>query len=509
MEIDKSIIEGLRKQGLLDEEMADGEVTQEVVDEVTQGREPASELSPLETVKKNFGQSRLGKAVETLSEGLETSDPDHPLANPGLTDKQIQTIDQNVLDSPIGQAISGDPNLTAQKAVAEQANVAAEAIIDEVQVNQAADLVSLKAMDDANIVKAPPVAEQKLQKELAITRQEKELAGNEAQKNRYNLMSQEYLKRQEALAKDYEAKVSIEVANLQNEGDALRKELTQAKIDPSRWWGSRTTGQKIGLAISAFLGGGDVIERMIDKDIEAQRANIQNKQGLYSKVLERVKNSEDALRSTKAMYMQQVAQQFEMQSRQTADQFRAQEYKMKAQEFNMKAYQLTQEIAQKRILNQAYGGTITPQMAAMLPKEDRARYIPELGQLAPDVDSAKKAREIKGNFESTMKTLEAAIAHRKEYGAETLNRKAMATGRSLSNQLTLAVKNAFNLGVLSAQDVELVEGVTGGDLSSLGYIMPRLEAFKSQMEQQYKTKMKALGIDPNIKHTRNNFRPGI
>lgn len=66
--------------------------------------------------------------------------------------------------------------------------------------------------------------------------------------------------------------------------------LANTKVDPERWWASRSTGQKIAGYISAIVGGlvqsgrtgngrnvgMDMIQKSIDDDVEAQKANIAN-----------------------------------------------------------------------------------------------------------------------------------------------------------------------------------------------------------------------------------------
>lgn len=513
MAVDKTVLEGLAAQGFDLGEVEEEEKAQEdeAIEEVDLDQEENSRSpsSVTERISENFNNSRLGKAVSEFTSGLDEVDPENPLNNPGLTEEQKQTIDKNVANSPIGKAIIGDPADVEDQVALNQAATMAQEVLGARQADLTGELVANKALEDANIIKAPSVNQQSLQKDIALVQQERDLASKQEEKTRFDLMAKQNEQRQRSFQMEYEAKVNERLTELEGEASNLRKEIAEQQIDPGRFWSSRTTGQKIGLAISAFFGAGDTIMKLIDRDIEAQKANLNKTQGLYGKVLDRIKNTEDATRATKAMYLQEVAQQFQMRMSKETNEMRRQELGLKAEEYRQRSAKLTMELAQKQVLAQAYKTGVTPQMVAMLPKEEQAKYVPGLNQLAPDADSAKKARELTGNYDSVMNTLEAAISHRKEYGAETLNRKAMATGRSLSNQLTLAVKDAFNLGVLSAQDVELVEGVTGGDLSSIGYIIPKLEAFRDQMRGQYVSRIKSLGLDPNFKQTKNNFRAGL
>lgn len=67
---------------------------------------------------------------------------------------------------------------------------------------------------------------------------------------------------------------------------AMSKQYLNGNIDPNKWWGSRTTAQKIAIGIGAFLsgfGGSDavikMVENAIDRDIDAQEKNFKMTEG--------------------------------------------------------------------------------------------------------------------------------------------------------------------------------------------------------------------------------------
>lgn len=73
--------------------------------------------------------------------------------------------------------------------------------------------------------------------------------------------------------------------------DQAYEELGKREIDPDRWWGSRSTGQKVAAYVSAmiggFLGAGRrpneglaLITQAIDRDIDAQKANLIHQRGV-------------------------------------------------------------------------------------------------------------------------------------------------------------------------------------------------------------------------------------
>jgi hypothetical protein len=67
-------------------------------------------------------------------------------------------------------------------------------------------------------------------------------------------------------------------------------QLAQTEIDPDRWWSSRSTGQQIAMVAAGALGGflnptganstANLMSQAIDRDVDAQKANLANQRGL-------------------------------------------------------------------------------------------------------------------------------------------------------------------------------------------------------------------------------------
>lgn len=90
---------------------------------------------------------------------------------------------------------------------------------------------------------------------------------------------------------------------------ALQDEISSGRIDPNRYWNDKSTPNKILSAFAIALGGFgesgkngamDVINKQIDADIDAQKANLKNKESLLSKNIELLGDmrlAEDATRA--------------------------------------------------------------------------------------------------------------------------------------------------------------------------------------------------------------------
>ncbi len=99
----------------------------------------------------------------------------------------------------------------------------------------------------------------------------------------------------------------------------LSEQVAAAKIDPNHYMSSMSTGNKIIAAIAMALGGAgaaasgqknlahEVIQDAINKDIEAQRSNLDTKKSLLSMNMEKYKDARLAQQAT-FMQMQAMAQ---------------------------------------------------------------------------------------------------------------------------------------------------------------------------------------------------------
>lgn len=91
------------------------------------------------------------------------------------------------------------------------------------------------------------------------------------------------------------------------ETEKLYSDTLNQKVDPNHFWASMSTGNRIIAAISLALGGIgggltgkggnvalDIINKAIDRDIEAQKGNLENKKSLLSINLQRTRDLNEA-----------------------------------------------------------------------------------------------------------------------------------------------------------------------------------------------------------------------
>lgn len=308
--------------------------------------------------------------------------------------------------------------------------------------------------------------------------------------------------------------------------DELRKIPTD--VDPKRFWREQGNGNRITAAIGIFLGGlgrgpNDalrIVENAVERDVQAQQANIQNARALkldemeaqrniYAANLAALGDEREAALATKAALYERVEAQLAATAAKYADPAIQAEADRAVAQLGQKRAQTEKEfigLSNQNALAKANHDINRAQLAAQqqsaaaqaqaakvagagkMDEANRERYVPGLG-LALDKDAAKKARELSGNYESVKGDLKALQEWRKKYGAETLNMAAVAEAKTISLRLQNAIR-ADGLGTLDKNAQEFLEGMTGGDPSRIGNVEASLNALERSLDTSYKARTK-------------------
>lgn len=133
-----------------------------------------------------------------------------------------------------------------------------------------------------------------------------------------DLMAAQYQKNLEAQQEEMKA-TQVKLQQYQNQYDEIQKQVAAGKIDPNKYMHDKSTGQKIAAAIGIMLGGIGaglthgpnvglgIIQKNIENDIEAQKANLGNKRSLLSDNLRAQGNMMAATNATR-LQMNAIAQ---------------------------------------------------------------------------------------------------------------------------------------------------------------------------------------------------------
>jgi hypothetical protein len=197
--------------------------------------------------------------------------------------------------------------------------------------------------------------------------------------------------------------------------DAASKNLADQKIDPDRYWSSRSTASKVSYGIAAILGGFlegakggansgiEMLNTAIDRDIAAQRQELETKKdrvadmnSLYARAYQATGDHEEADRLARGVLLEGMKAKT-MALAETAGTpvalAKGDELSAKLQEEKEKVVRggLEDDV---KLHKYSPGGDVTVGGGAPVPKEDVARAVNVAGEtyLAPDKEAAAKLR---------------------------------------------------------------------------------------------------------------------
>lgn len=216
---------------------------------------------------------------------------------------------------------------------------------------------------------------------------------------------------QNALTASRKAQEDQQALDFQNKLKVDATDIANSKVDTDRFWNNTSTAGKIAAGIGLFLGSFgagpnravDVINNSIRQDIDAQKADIENKKsgfaankGIYGEMVNLFKDRGLADLATQAQYQQHAQNQIAMAQAKYAGsgegakmQQLADELAIKQQETAMGFNQRAQQMATLSGLSS--GNTnVNP---LLLDKDTAAKFVPGYG-VTYSADDAKDMKEL-------------------------------------------------------------------------------------------------------------------
>lgn len=195
---------------------------------------------------------------------------------------------------------------------------------------------------------------------------------------------------------------NMQQQNLQNQDKEMDAWISDAKnghIDPNHYVNNMTGGQKI-IAIGLLLGGVSagltgkdnpvqkILEDNINRDVEAQKANMSQKNNVFRAMQQKYGNQKDAALATQLFYRNLMVDKV----MQAAAQNKGPQAQMQAQMFAVQQQQqmmpIKMQLATSQTINQALDkGTISPEQAIPF-------KIPDKTEQSKAFDSLGKIRAI-------------------------------------------------------------------------------------------------------------------
>lgn len=206
-------------------------------------------------------------------------------------------------------------------------------------------------------------------------------------------------------------------SELENERQALAHDIQNGHIDPKHYWNAMGTGQKVSTSIGLILGGiGSgltggpnpalgFLNSQIDRDVEAQKADLGKKENLLSFNMRQFGNLHDAATMTKVMQTEIASNQLKMAAAKAATPEAQARALTAAGQLDMQAAPLMQQLAMKRTALSHWSASDPAQavraleISGVMPKEDVATASKELGQ-------ARELEKLRANMNNAFDTLD-------------------------------------------------------------------------------------------------------
>lgn len=286
------------------------------------------------------------------------------------------------------------------------------------------------------------------------------------------------------------AKLQERAAQIEAENEQLFKATQENKIDPKRLWNNMSTGNKILGAFALILGGAGsggqaennaalkIMNQSIDNDIKAQMADSDNKRSLYQMNLQKYRDVSAAVDATK-IQLNSIAQGklAQLTARYAGPQAMA------------KAHGLMAQLKQQGI---GYQAELLSKVAKSQ-ADMQENYIPGYG--TAKVKPSDKDREALAAAKQIRAALTELQSRAVKIGSTLPGSEADRVNKAKIAALQLQMKNAFQLGVLSGSDLEMLDRLVAdpGSLRS-DRAIAQLEATKQSMSALERGVLDKLGV---------------
>ncbi len=299
---------------------------------------------------------------------------------------------------------------------------------------------------------------------------------------------------------------------LAEQHDKLQAKIDQTSslsIDPNRFWASKGTGDKviagIALALGALSTNGNqavpVIQSAINRDIDAQKANIgikekgvENQKGFYADMLNTFRDDRLARAATTAAYYQNAGNQIQA----IAAKYSSPEAQANAMNLLAQVEQKKQEATNAFMMQYQSMMPLSPNTnPEMLPPEKRERMVPGYSNFALDKPNADDMKTTIGKVETAKDYITQLQNLASQPGAATIPAKREEVKR-LVNLTIGAIKDpVLGTSKLSENSEDFFKEMVAdpSKLFSLGETNKKeLGALKDNLDTIVSSRAKAYGL---------------
>lgn len=307
------------------------------------------------------------------------------------------------------------------------------------------------------------------------------------------------------------------------EGQGLKQDFLNGHINPDRYMESRTSGQKVRTAIGLLLSGigsgltgqENMAEKFLNdqiaRDVKAQEQNLGKKQTMLDLNMKELGNLKDATQKTIADTKYLYAAKLNQAAALAKDPIAKAKAMQAAGRLEFQANEAYKEIAVKQSMLEATNNVMNSGAATeqdfmkkvnvlSVANKDAAndlkeRLIPGVGVAA--IKPTDKDREALASTKQLKDALTNLQARAATIGTTLPGTEADKVNKTLVAAIQLQMKNAYQLGVLSQSDLDMLQKLVSDPGSILtGRSIAQLDATKKSMDALNDSYMQKLGVKP-------------
>lgn len=273
-----------------------------------------------------------------------------------------------------------------------------------------------------------------------------------------SLVKEQALEEQKAIAAEREKRLHDD----RKRSDEYEKMIMNQQIDPDHFWGSKSTGMQIMISIAMALGGNkktgknmalDLVNNAIERDIEAQKANLGKTQSLYAKHLERSRNEDEAYQQTRADMASIVAAKMSL----VATQFGGEEAQAAAQQ-NIGALKQRGIELQNKLANDWASRTLHLSQARATEAEIALRAASSQGVSKDGLLRVPVIKTAPDGTQDVFYTVKRTASRAADLRAREVSSNTMGFLSKLERYIELAERNSHG-GVPLSRDVAEMQGL--------------------------------------------------
>lgn len=313
---------------------------------------------------------------------------------------------------------------------------------------------------------------------------------------------------------DMQSHYQQEYDNATQESNQAIKDIQDQHIDYNRYLGNMSTGSRIATGIGVLLGGAaqglnggsnaalDFLKDNIHRDVETQKAQLGQKQTLYSAYLNKFKNAHDATAMSQAiMGMQTIAQINQAAAKAQGPLAIAAMNQAKGKIYTDVVAPATQKLAMNQVMLGANKAGNSDQfmqvMRIMNPEQYKLLeplHVPGIGMAThPVPESARKELIAK-------QTLNDAATRLYDWASQhsgALSPTDTRIGHTMASELQSMYRNAINGGVFKEGEQKFIDGIISSDPTKFFNnirVLPALKQVITSNNNQLGILKKAYGL---------------